>query len=109
MSKHRCFEVTTPEGHTARIHGDPEMSQATLEALMHMMDLACQQLSAIEITNVSQSSGDEPSVPSKCAVCGIAVQQLTKGRRRKYCPACVTQLRHRTPVTQARKSGAENV
>jgi hypothetical protein len=46
--KHTCFEVTTPSGHPIRIHGNPEMAEATLAALMEMADLAYQQFSKLE-------------------------------------------------------------
>jgi len=112
MSKHRCFEVTTPAGHTALVHGNPEMPQATLDALVWMMDLAYQQFSAIQMLDEGKESDDEPPAPStvlhnRCAICGISVQQPPTGRKRKYCPSCVAQIRHRTPAAQARKTGAE--
>lgn len=50
-----------------------------------------------------------PTLPGRCAICGIPVAKKLRGRPRKYCPACVERLRHRTPILQSRKSGAENV
>lgn len=97
--KHRCFDVTTPAGNTARIHGDPGMSRETMDALMQMMDLAYEQMSAIEMLDKTKD---------QCLVCSTPIEQPALGRRRKYCADCATQLRHRTPALQARKSTAEN-
>lgn len=36
--KHRCFEITTPKGVSARINGRPDMSPATIKALSEMID-----------------------------------------------------------------------
>lgn len=36
--KGRGFWLVTPEGHTAHVKGDPNMSQETLDALARMMD-----------------------------------------------------------------------
>lgn len=66
MSKfHRCFDVTTPAGHTARIRGNPEMPQETLDALMRMMDLAYEQFSSIEMAG--NASEDSPTVPVRAS------------------------------------------
>ncbi len=39
----RGFYTVTPAGHVAHIHGDPNMSGETLDALHHMLDLAVRQ------------------------------------------------------------------
>lgn len=45
-----------------------------------------------------------PPQPTWCFVCGAAVAQPIKGRRRKYCAGCVQQLRHQTPALKSRKT-----
>lgn len=99
MMKHRHFEVTTPDNHTIRIYGNPQMSEETLAALARMADLAYEHLSALELV--------DESTRGMCQECGGELTQPARGRRRKYCPNCVAQLRHRTPATQARKTSAE--
>lgn len=98
--KHQCFDTTTPAGHTIRIRGDPQMNAETLDALRRMADLAYEHLSALEV--VDESHDDS------CAICGVAITQPRTGRPRKYCPACVAQLRHKAPILASRKTGAEN-
>lgn len=92
--KHRHFEVTTPDGHPLRIHGDPEMPRETLDALMRMADLAYQQFSALEVADESRNC---------CGVCGQVLEQPSRGRRRKYCPICVKQLSHQSPSLASRR------
>ncbi len=38
MSRHRCFAFTTPAGNTARINGDPNMSEETRAAFTELID-----------------------------------------------------------------------
>lgn len=42
-AQHRGFYAATPNGHTMHINGDRHMSDETLAALGHMMDLAVKQ------------------------------------------------------------------
>lgn len=74
MSKHRCFEVTTPAGHAARINGDPRMAQETLEALMRMIDLAYEQSSVIEA--------------AVCPKGGSHVWGIDGAHNNEYCKKC---------------------
>lgn len=45
-AEHKGFWVTTPDGNTMHVHGDPNMSEETLSALQHMMELAVKQYAA---------------------------------------------------------------
>jgi anaerobic ribonucleoside-triphosphate reductase len=38
--RHHCFQVRTPNGLQAKIHGDPNMRPATREALAELVDAA---------------------------------------------------------------------
>lgn len=76
-------------------------------------DLICTR--AITITVIIETDAlrafavAETPATGTCAVCGVSITQKTRGRHRKYCGDCVERLRHRTPILQSRKSGAENV
>lgn len=45
-AEHKGFWVTTPDGNAMHVYGDPNMSEETLAALRHMMELAAKQYDA---------------------------------------------------------------
>lgn len=91
MTRHRCFEVTTPAGHVARIHGNPEMPGATLDALMRMMDLAYEQFSAIQVLDEAQSPDGAAPAPStvlhnsSAVLCAVPDCGIKRSGSSRYC------------------------